>query len=148
MRDRLYSSIDKWISLGVNVVASDIEGNIAYFMLSTSPIRRNDYPYLGSSVLDGTTSQHDWVGIADLKDMPFYINPESGYFHSSNSRNVPENSKFEYGSGVTNSVRNLRIGEIIKEGIAKGHKFDHQDMVDMQNDVVDIMAREMTPHIL
>ena len=104
---------ESWISLGINIVASDIEGNIGYWMLSASPIRRNDYPYLGSSVLDGTSTVHDWEGIAKIKDMPYYINPESGYFHTSNSRNVPEHSKFEYGAGVTNSIRNLRIEEIL-----------------------------------
>ena len=104
---------DKWVSLGVNIVASDLEGNIGYWMLSSSPVRRNDYPYLGSSILDGTSTVHDWIGIAPLKDMPYYINPESGYLHTSNSRNVPEKSKFDYGAGVTNSVRNLRIEELL-----------------------------------
>lgn len=114
MKDTLLNNVPQWISLGINMVASDISGNIAYFMLSSSPIRKNDYPYLGSAILDGTSSVHDWIGIAPLKDMPFYINPESGYFHSSNSRNVPDFSKFDYGAGVTNSIRNLRIDEIIK----------------------------------
>jgi acyl-homoserine lactone acylase PvdQ len=115
---------ESWISLGINIVASDIEGNIGYWMLSASPIRKNDYPYLGSRVLDGTSTVHDWEGIASIKDMPYYINPDSGYFHTSNARNVPENSKYEYGAGVTNSIRNLRIDEILSQGIAKGHKFD------------------------
>jgi penicillin amidase len=129
-------------------LSADIEGNIGYWMLSSSPVRRNDYPYLGSRVLDGTSSVHDWEGIAPLKDMPYALNPESGYLHTSNSRNVPEKSKFDYGAGVTNSVRNLRIEELLSKAIARGHKFDHQDFLEMQKDVVDIIAREMTPKII
>ncbi len=47
MKEKLVMRVPQWISLGINVVASDIEVNIAYFMLSSSPKRKNDYPHLG-----------------------------------------------------------------------------------------------------
>jgi|TARA_B110000285_G_C15065356_1_gene584778 acyl-homoserine lactone acylase PvdQ len=65
--------------------------------------------------MDGTSSQHDWLGeVVDFKELPFIVNPEKGYIHSSNNRWVPENSKTDIGAGVTNSIRNLRIEEIIE----------------------------------
>jgi penicillin amidase len=76
-------------------------------------VRNNSYPHLGSRVLDGTKSDHDWLDIVDFKDLPFVINPEKGYISNSNNRIVPENSKHDIGAGVTNSIRNLRIDEII-----------------------------------
>lgn len=55
-----------YLSVPQNVVMADTSGNIGYMLLSSSPIRKNEYPYLGCRVLDGTTSEHDWEGIVDI----------------------------------------------------------------------------------
>ena len=67
-------------------------------MLSGCPLRKNDYPHLGSKVLDGTKSQHDWEGLTTIDEYPFVMNPEKGYLVTANNRIVPENSKFDHGA--------------------------------------------------
>lgn len=34
---------------------------------------------------------------------------------------------------------------MIQTGINAGHKFDYKDMLTIQNDTVDLMARDVTP---
>jgi len=47
-KDRLQSSVDKWISSPISMVMADRSGNIGYALLSCSPIRSNETPFMGS----------------------------------------------------------------------------------------------------
>ena len=75
---------------------ADTSNNIAFTLLGSCPLRKDDYPHLGAKVLDGTSSNHDWEGITSLREYPFVMNPAKGYFVSANGRIVPENSKFDH----------------------------------------------------
>ena len=59
VRDRLHQ-MKNWNSAPINMVLADRSGNIGYMLLSASPQRKNDHPYLGCRILDGTTTEHDW----------------------------------------------------------------------------------------
>ena len=48
--------LGKYVSIPVNMVLADNAGNIGFTLLSSAPVRSNEYPYLGCRVLDGTTS--------------------------------------------------------------------------------------------
>jgi len=81
--------------------------------------------------MDGTTSKHDWGELVSMKHLPLVINPKKGYFASANNRVVPDNSRFDFGSGRPTTGRFLRISEMIEDGIKSGKKFGVQDMIDM-----------------
>lgn len=67
--------------VGQNVILADTSGNIAYKLLMSIPERVDKTPFIGSRVLDGTTTNFDWTGRAiDLKDLPYGINPEKGFY--------------------------------------------------------------------
>ena len=74
----------KWISIPCSIVLADTSGNIGYMLLSTQPKRKGDYPFLGNTMFDGTTSKHDWEGFIDLRHIPFALNPKKGYYATSN----------------------------------------------------------------
>ena len=46
-----------------NLLLADSEGNIGYTLLLSYPNRKNKTPFIGSRVLDGTTSEFDWDGL-------------------------------------------------------------------------------------
>merc|ERR1711871_735910 len=73
-------SYGKWKSYPLNILMADTQGNIAYMLMTSSPVRKNEYPYLGCRVLDGTTTDHDHIDIVDFKNLPFVMNPKKGYF--------------------------------------------------------------------
>lgn len=131
-----------WNSVPINVVLADTSGNIGYMLLSTSPLRKNEYPYLGCHIMDGTTSEHDWEGIVDVKSLPHGFNPKKGYYVTANQRIVPENSKFDIGASMVNTGRSVRIDELISQQIQAKKKFDHLDMLRIQGDLVDVYARD------
>ena len=106
------------------MVLADTSGNIAYALVAASPKRKNDYPYLGTRVLDGQTTRHDWEGLGDLKNLPFVINPKKGYFVTANSRVVPDKSKFDFGATTVTTPRQLRLTEMIEEKLQNGEKFE------------------------
>lgn len=142
------AQIPKWKSIPTNVVLADSSGNIGYMLLSTSPMRKNEYPHLGCRVLDGSTSDHDWLDIIDLKNLPFVLNPKKGYFLTANNRVVPENSRFDVGASMIATGRSIRISEMIEDGLSAGKKFTAQDMVEMQQDMTDVFARDLVKHII
>lgn len=112
VREKIHN-LGVWYSVPLNVVIADTSGNIGYQLLSSSPLRRNEYPYLGCHIMDGTTSEHDWEGIVDIKTLPQGVNPKKGYYITANQRIVPENSKFDIGASMVNTGRSVRIDELI-----------------------------------
>ena len=98
-----------YLSVPQNIVLADTSGNIGYMLLSSSPKRKNEYPYLGCRVLDGTTSDHDWEGIVGIDHLPIVLNPAKAYYMTANHRIVPENSKFDIGASMISTGRSLRI---------------------------------------
>lgn len=44
--------------------------------------------------------------------------------------------------------RSVRIDELIREGIESGKKFTPQDMIAIQQDTVDVFARNMRPTVV
>lgn len=141
-------SIERWRSVALNVVLADTDGNIGYMLVQTSAERASFTPYTGCSVLDGTTSEHDWINTVETKKLPFVLNPEKGYFVSANNRIVPETAKYDIGATMPSTGRAVRIVELIEQGIAAGKKFDENDMIDMQQDEVDVFARGLAPQIV
>lgn len=67
---------------------------------------------------------------------------------TANNRIMPDTSKFDVGTTMTNTGRSMRLKELIESGINGGKKFTSQDMINMQQDMTDVVAREITPHIL
>lgn len=61
---------------------------------------------------------------------------------------MPEHVSSDLGASITSTVRAQRITELIQLAIEKGHKLDYKDVMEIQNDTVDMMARDMVPHIM
>lgn len=61
---------------------------------------------------------------------------------------MPDNVNIDLGATITSTIRAQRITELIKKGIDAGHKFDYNDMLTIQNDTVDLMARDINPIVI
>ena len=96
--DTMLASDEPYIGLPSNLILADTDGDIAFMMLSPAIIRKNKTPFLGSRILDGTTSEFDWEGFAPVKDLPRSVNPKKGYIVTANNRQVPDNSLYDYGA--------------------------------------------------
>lgn len=61
--------------------------------------------------------------------MPFVINPKKGYFVTANNRIAPDTALLDIGADQPSTGRAIRITQLIREGISKGHKFTVEDMI-------------------
>ena len=52
----------KYKGFGMNAVFADTSGNIGYYLIMSVPVRKSKVPFIGSRVLDGTTTKFDWTG--------------------------------------------------------------------------------------
>jgi len=82
-------------------------GDIGSILLATAPIRKNKTPYVGCSVLDGTTTANDWVEskFIPTKELPRVSNPSKGYVIAANNRIGYENVKHDLGQTIVSSAR-------------------------------------------
>jgi penicillin amidase len=117
----------------LSITAADAKGNIAYFLLASAPVRgKENIPYTGCNVQDGTTSANDWLPeLLPFDQLPYVINPEKGYFVTANNRVVPETSKLDVGATMTSTARSKRITEMIETAKNEGKKLTAEDMVEM-----------------
>jgi penicillin G amidase len=60
------------------------DNHIAVQQAGLQPIRRNSDS--GNYIKDGSTSEHDWVGVVHPLDRMFVADPPKGYIVTSNNR--------------------------------------------------------------
>ena len=64
-------------------------------------------------MLDGTTTEDDWIGFVKAKEMPFIINPKKGFIVTANNRPMPENVNSDIGTLSNSITRSRRVTELI-----------------------------------
>ena len=100
--------------LSANIIAGDRQNNIGYQHLVPMFRRKDDTPFLGCRILDGTTSAYDWTDeIVPLKELPRSLNPSRGYISNGNNRQTSDHAKTDYGATQMATARSIRIDEYI-----------------------------------
>ena len=117
-------------------------------MAASIPKRKNRTPFIGKRVLDGRTSDFDWEGNVPPKDLPRSINPKRGYIVTANNRQAPDHASHDYGASPPSTGRAQRIDEIIQQKIKGGEKLSAADVQAIQQDPIDVQARDVTPSLL
>ena len=113
----------------MNTVFADTSGNIGYRLIMAVPERKDKTPFIGSRVLDGTTSKFDWTEkMAALNDLPKSLNPKKGYLMTANNRQSSDHARNDYTANSNSPGRALRLDELLKEGVESGKKFTLADM--------------------
>ncbi len=92
-------------SVPQNLIMAFADGDIAFFLANTIPIRKSRNPYTGCKVLDGTKSDNDWIGYVEPKDLPRVINPKKGFIVTANNRQMPDNVNIDLGATITSTIR-------------------------------------------
>lgn len=124
-----------------NMVYADVEGNIGYQMPGKIPIRAGGD---GRYPAPGWTDEYEWKGYIPFEELPFSLNPRSGYVVSANNPVRPDYpyliaSEWDYG------YRAHRITEMIEQ-----HKgpISIADVQVMQGDNTNEIAKDVIPLLL
>lgn len=123
---------------GLNMVYGDRTGNIGLFTIGNQPVRRDPL-----RLRNAADPEDHWNGFIPFADLPKIINPASGFI--SNANNPPVNDYQPYLTAFWEpEARQKRITEVLSEK----KRFNIADFEALQNDVLSVSARELTPLIL
>jgi penicillin amidase len=164
-----------------NFVYADVDGNIAYFATGEEPVRADLQagtvgggvpPFL---IRDGSgAAHHDWLPVSHpqpnqatpyeilpANEIPFVINPASGYVANANNDPIgysldnnalnqarPGGGIYYLGPGGENGWRVGRIDRVLQGYIAAGHKITAADMQALQANTQSLDAELVLPYLL
>jgi penicillin amidase len=118
----------------------DVDGNIGYWVTGKVPIRAMGD---GAVPAPGWTGEYEWVGEVPFEEMPHALNPECGYFVTSNHRIVTEDYPHFLGNVWMNGYRAKRIEQIFDSK----EKLSEDDFQSLQIDYTCIPGAEFVAQL-
>lgn len=136
-----HEALRYWDAPGQNIVYADKEGNIGYQATGLTPVRAR-----GSGMVPapGRNGEYDWTGFIPYDEMPSVLNPSSHFIATANNKVISDNYSYFMGYDWTPPFRVQRITDLLQ---AK-EKLSVQDFKDIQADIFDMPANQITPYIL
>jgi penicillin G amidase len=84
--DTIVDSMETFNSVPQNLILAFANGDIGFYLANNIPLRKDGKPFTGCRVLNGTTTNHDWIGFVKPTDLPRVINPKKGFIVTANNR--------------------------------------------------------------
>ena len=123
-----------------NLLYADRDGNIAYQSPGKLPIRREGL--FGDLPIEGWFSENDWQGFVAFEDLPFTLNPSSGYIITANQSVHPDQPWPNY---YSRGYRAEAIERVINQYMTE--KISIDDMQTMQINNFDYSAAYVLPYV-
>ncbi len=123
-----------------NLLYADRDGNIAYQSPGKLPIRKEGL--FGDLPIEGWISENDWQGFVAFEDLPFTLNPSSGYIITANQSVHPDQPWPNY---YSRGYRAEAIERVINQYMAD--KISIDDMQTMQINNFDYSAAYVLPYV-
>ncbi len=121
-----------------NIMFADTNGGIGYIAAGRVPIRKAGD---GTVPAPGWNGDYDWTGWIPFAELPREINPASGVLVNANNKMVPDTYPYLIAAHWQDPYRANRITEVI----TGTEQVSVQSTVDLQQDVVSLMARDLLP---
>jgi penicillin G amidase len=93
-----------------NLLYADTAGNIAYQMPGNIPIRKNGD---GRLPVPGWTDDYEWTGYIPFDELPYQVNPPSGYIVTANNQVPPNDYPYLVTTDWDYGFRAARIADMI-----------------------------------
>jgi len=122
-----------------NLLYADVAGNIGYQMPGLIPVRKNGD---GRYPVPGWTDEFEWTGYIPFEELPFVLNPPSGYIVTANNQVPPDDYPYLVSTGWDYGFRAERIVEMLES--APG-KIDSAWFQQMQGDNTNLNAASLVP---
>jgi penicillin amidase len=125
-----------------NLLYADTSGNIAYQMPGNVPIRKNGD---GRLPVPGWTDDYEWTGYIPFDELPYQVNPSSGYIVTANNQVPPNDYPYLISTDWDYGFRAKRIVDMIEN--APG-PIDIAYFQKMQGDDKNLNAETIAPSLL
>ena len=123
-----------------NLLYADRDGNIGYQSPGKLPIRRDGLH--GDLPIEGWLSENDWQGFVDFEELPYTLNPSSGYIITANQSVHPDQPWPNY---YARGYRAEAIERVINQYMPG--KISVDDMQAMQINNFDYSAAYVLPYV-
>ena len=122
-----------------NMVWADRDGNIGYQAVGISPLR----PGWSGLVPVPGDGRFEWRGYLPIRELPHVLNPEKGFWNTSNNYLIPPGWPYKDALHYTwaDPYRASRVAEVL----GSGRLFTVAEMVRLQNDNLSLPARSLVP---
>lgn len=134
------TALNDFLAPAQNFVYADKEGNIGFKSNGNIPLRKK-----GTGILPvpGYDSSYSWSGYVPFDKLPREYNPEKGYLATAN---IETDNKLDYHTSHV-WAQPYRMNRI-DEYLSQDKKFTAEDMKSLQNDTLNLSAREFLDDIL
>jgi penicillin amidase len=122
-----------------NLLYADISGNIAYQMPGKIPVRKNGD---GRFPVPGWTDEYEWTGYIPFEELPYQVNPPSGYIVTANNQVPPNGYTYPISTDWDYGFRAARIVDMIKNA---PEPIDISYFQKMQGDAQNLSAEFIIP---
>ena len=122
-----------------NMVWADRDGNIGYQAVGIAPIRPN---WSGLVPVPGD-GRYEWDGYLPIKALPHVLNPDKGFFNTSNNYLIPPG--WPYKEALHYTWTDPYRGDSVEQFLGSGRMFTVADMMQLQNNDLSIPARSLVP---
>ncbi len=123
----------------LNLGYADRDGNIGYQNVAKPPLREKGN---GALPIPGWEGEYDWVGYRPFDDLPYDLNPSTGYLGGFNN----ESKKTSYHlSNFYFFERALRFREIMQD---RKTPVSPTEARKLQLDTVSVVAKRLVPHFV
>jgi penicillin G amidase len=122
-----------------NMVWADKGGAIGYQAVGIAPQRPN---WSGLVPVSGD-GRYEWDGYLPIKALPHTVNPEKGFFNTSNNYLIPP--QWPYKDALHYMWADPYRADSVEELLKSGRMFSVSDMILFQNNDLSIPARSLVP---
>jgi penicillin G amidase len=122
-----------------NMIWADRQGNIGYQAVGIAPQRPN---WSGLLPIPGD-GRYEWDGFLAPLALPHVLNPEKGYYNTSNEYQIPQG--WPYKQALHYTWADPFRAESVAEFLGSGRRFTVADMAELQNNYLSIPARRIVP---
>lgn len=124
-----------------NLMFADVSGGIGYVAAGRVPMRKAGD---GTVPAPGWSGDYDWTGWVPFDELPQSIDPAAGVLINANNKMIPEGYPHFIAAHWTEAYRANRIRDVI----AAADKVSVTGTVDLQQDAVSLMARDLLPVLI
>jgi penicillin amidase len=122
-----------------NMIWADKGGNIGYQAVGIAPLRPN---WSGLVPVPGD-GRYEWDGFLPIKALPNVLNPEKGFWNTSNNNLIPPD--WPYKEALHYTWADPYRASSVAEVLGSGRMFALSDMAQLQNNDLSIPARSLVP---
>jgi penicillin amidase len=131
-----------WDAPSQNFVYADVTGNIGYQMPGKIPIRVPGHE--GMVPVPGWTGEYEWQGFVPFEELPYVLNPSSGFVVTANNKVVPDDYPYLLTHDWSASYRALRISDLL----AADDSLSIEDIRDIHAQTYSLPAEALRPYLL